>query len=85
MPAVPPKDILLALFLGLLACVGTAFIFTIVFAVAGIWLDGHNYSWHHNEFRFGSVQMSVFDILMTLSSSSAGLITGISIIRTRKR
>ncbi len=85
MPPVPAKDLFLALCLGLLACIGAAFLFTIFFAVAGIWLDGHNYSWHHQEFHFGSVNMSIFDILMTLASSSAGLITGISIIKSRKR
>ena len=85
MPPVPSRDLLLALFLGLLTCVGTAFLFTIFLAVVGIWLDGHNYSWHQQQIEFGSQKMTIFDILMIVSSSSAGLIAGFSIIRSRKR
>ncbi len=76
--------LILALVFSLLASSGTALIPTVAFAVAGIWPDGQIYSWHHNEYQFGNIKKSAFDLLTTPACSSAGRLTGISIIRVRK-
>lgn len=85
MPNVPFRPLMAAIFPGLAAGAGTAFLSAILFAVAGLWLDGHGYSWHHIRYQAGPVDMGAFDLLMVLASAASGLAVGITIIRRHRK